>query len=87
MLAERYFIGVALLDLEDPARVIGWSKQPLLAPETIWETDQGYRTNVVFPGGLIAEPDGSVKIYYGASDTVECLAFSSVDELLQLCLF
>ena len=82
-----YFICVALLDLEDPARVIGWSKQPLLAPETIWEADQGYRTNVVFPGGLIAEPDGSVKIYYGASDTVECLAFSSVDELLQLCLF
>lgn len=67
--------------------MIGWSKQPLLAPETIWEADQGYRTNVVFPGGLIAEPDGSVKIYYGASDTVECLAFSSVDELLQLCLF
>ena len=40
---------------------------------------------MIFPGGMIAEPDGSVKIYYGAADTVECLAVSTIDELVALC--
>ena len=37
-------------------------------------------------GGMIAENDGTVKIYYGASDTVECLATSTVEELAALCM-
>lgn len=80
-----YHAGIMLLDADDPSRVIGMSKVPLLAPETRWETEEGMRTNVVFPGGMILEPDGEVKIYYGASDTVECLATADVDELTALC--
>ena len=74
-----------LLDSENPGKVIGLSQQPLMVPETYWETDTGMRTNVVFPGGMILEDDGEVKIYYGASDTVECLATASVEELIKLC--
>lgn len=81
---KRYCAGVMLLDLQNPAKVVGLSTEPLIAPEMAYETDMGFRTNVIFPGGLIAE-DGRVKIYYGASDTVECLAESSVDELIALC--
>lgn len=82
---KRYCAGVMLLDLEDPSRIIGLSREPLLAPETKYEADEGFRTNVIFPGGLIAEPDGTVKIYYGASDTVECMATAALDDLLALC--
>lgn len=82
---KRYCAGVMLLDLEDPSRVIGLCKTPLLAPETRWEMQEGYRTNVIFPGGLVPEDDGTVKIYYGASDTVECLATARIDDLLALC--
>ena len=82
---KRYCAGVMLLDPEDPSRVVGLCKTPLLAPETRWETQEGYRTNVIFPGGLVPEPDGTVKIYYGASDTVECLATARIDDLLALC--
>ena len=46
-----------------------------------YETEIGFRQQVVFPGGMILEPDGEVKIYYGASDTVECLATAKLDEL------
>lgn len=81
-----YFIGIMLLDLQNPSRILGYSKAPLLAPETRWETEEGFRTNVVFPGGMILEEKGEVKIYYGASDTVECLATAHVDDLLRLCL-
>ena len=82
---KRYTAGIMLLDLEDPSRVIGMSKEPLIAPEAVYEMEEGFRASVIFPGGMILEPDGEVKIYYGAADTVECLATANVDELLALC--
>jgi beta-1,4-mannooligosaccharide/beta-1,4-mannosyl-N-acetylglucosamine phosphorylase len=82
---KRYCAGAALLDLENPSRLIGLCREPILAPETPWECDEGYRTNVIFPGGLILEESGELKIYYGAADTVECLATADVHELTALC--
>lgn len=82
---KRYCAGIMLLDLEDPTKVVGMSKLPLIAPETYYETELGFRQHVIFPGGMILEPDGEVKIYYGASDTVECLATAKLDDLLALC--
>ena len=83
---KRYCAGIMLLDLEDPSKVIGMCKEPLLAPELPFEVDEGFRQNVIFPGGMILEPNGEVKLYYGASDTVECLATADVNDLLKLCL-
>ena len=82
---KRYCAGVMLLDLKDPSKIIGMYREPLLAPETGYEAEDGFRTNVIFPGGLILEDDGTVKIYYGASDTVECMATARVDDLIALC--
>ncbi|MFC3799705.1 glycoside hydrolase family 130 protein [Cohnella sp. GCM10012308] len=83
---KRYTAGIMLLDLDDPSRIVGMCRRPLLVPEAPYETDGGYRNHVVFPGGMILEPDGEVKIYYGAADTVECLATAHVDELVKACL-
>ena len=82
---KRYCAGVMLLDLKDPSKVIGVSKEPLIAPETEYETSLGFRTNVVFPGGLVPEEDGTVKIYYGANDTYECMATAKISDLVALC--
>lgn len=82
---KRYTAGIALLDLNDPRKVIGMSKEPLIAPEAVYERD-GFRNDVIFPGGMILEDDGEVKIYYGGADTVECLVTAHVDDLLKLCL-
>ena len=83
---KMYYAGLMLLDLEDPTKVLGVYKSPLLAPELEHETSVGFRTDVIFPGGMILEPSGEVKIYYGAADTVECLATADVNDLLRLCL-
>lgn len=80
-----YYTGVMLLSLKDPSKVIGLYQKPLLAPSTSYERIDGFRNDVIFPGGLILEENGEVKIYYGAADTVECVAFSTVNELLKLC--
>lgn len=83
---KQYYAGLMLLDLEDPSKVIGIYDKPLIAPEFKHETEDGFRTHVIFPGGMILEDDGEVKIYYGASDTVECVATADVNDLIKLCL-
>lgn len=82
---KRYTAGIMLLDLDKPWEVIGMCKTPLLAPEAPYEIAGGLRNNVIFPGGMILEDSGEVKLYYGAADTVECLATAHVDDLVALC--
>lgn len=81
---KRYTSGLMLLDLDDPRKVSGLCREPLLVPEAPYETEGGFRNDVVFPGALILEEGGEVKIYYGAADTVICLATAHVNDLLAL---
>lgn len=81
-----YHCGIALLDLNDPAKVLGKYEFPLMTSELSFELEEGFRTNVIFPGGMILEDNGEVKIYYGGADTVECLATANVNDLIDLCL-
>ena len=74
--------GLMLLDLNDPSKIIAMAEKPLLMPDQDYELD-GFRGSVIFPGGMILEDSGEVKIYYGAADTVECLATCDVNDLLK----
>lgn len=80
-----YRLGVVLLDLADPSRVIGRAAEPILSPAAT-EDFLGDVMNVVFTCGAILEDDGELKIYYGAADQVMCLATVNVDDLVALCL-
>ena len=82
---KRYTAGLMLLDKDDPSKVLAVCREPLLAPDTPIETDEGFRENVIFPCAMLLEDDGEVKIYYGASDTCVCLATAKLDDLLALC--
>ena len=77
-----YYAGLMLLDLEDPNKVLAVSEKPLLVPETLYEKE-GMRGSVIFPGGMILEDSGEVKIYYGSADTVECVATAELGDLLK----
>lgn len=82
---KAYHSGIMLLDLEDPSKIVGIYDKPILPPEKDDEL-KGFRGSVIFPGGMILEDSGEVKIYYGAADTVECLATADVNDLIALCL-
>lgn len=82
---KRYTAGLMLLALDEPRQVLGLARSPLLAPEAPYETQGGFRNDVIFPGGMILEESGEVKIYYGAADTRVCLATADVHDLLKLC--
>ncbi len=83
---KQYYAGIMLLDLEDPSKVIGLYDKPLIATDRAYEREDGFRCDVIFPGGMILEDSGEVKIYYGAADTVECMARADVNDLIRLCL-
>lgn len=78
---KTYYAGLMLLDLDDPSRLIGLATEPLITPEKAYELT-GFRGSVVFPCGMILEDDATVKIYYGAADTVVALATADLDDLL-----
>jgi len=79
-----YRLGVALHDLADPATVIGVADEWILQPTDPWEVS-GYVGNVVFTCGAIDEDDGTVKIYWGAADSVMCAGTANIQELVDLC--
>jgi predicted GH43/DUF377 family glycosyl hydrolase len=76
---RRYVLGALLLDLEDPSRVIGHLREPLLAPNDS-ERD-GYVPNVVYSCGALVHDD-QLFIAYGASDTSTSFASVSLNALL-----
>jgi predicted GH43/DUF377 family glycosyl hydrolase len=73
-------LGIALLDGEHPERVLYRSKEYILAPKEDYERF-GKLPNVVFSCGNIVL-DGKLFIYYGAADTVACVATISLDKVL-----
>ena len=85
MAGSVYRLGVALHDLQNPAKVIGVSDSWILQPEDPWEV-AGYVPNVVFCCGAVPETDGTVKVYWGGADTVMCVGEANVADLVGLCL-
>jgi predicted GH43/DUF377 family glycosyl hydrolase len=79
-----YRLGVMLLGLEDPRRVLARSAGYILAPSEPYER-VGDVPNVVFTCGAILEDDGEVKIYYGAADTCQCVATARIEDLVAAC--
>lgn len=79
-----YQLGAMLLDLNDPNKIIGVCKRAILQPEEMYEL-VGQTPSCVFTCGVIVEDSGEVKIYYGAADTVQCLATAPLDELIYAC--
>ena len=77
-----YRLGLALLDLDDPCRVLRRSDDWIFAPETSYER-QGDVNGVVFPcGWILDEPTGTIRMYYGCADTSLALATAQVSDLL-----
>ena len=76
---RRYVLGALLLDLDDPRRVVGQLREPLLEPE-VGERD-GYVPNVVYSCGAMANGDDLV-LPYGLSDTAVGIAIVSLSALL-----
>lgn len=77
---RRYCIGVSLLDLDDPTKVIGRLKEPLISPSK--EEREGYVPNVVYScGGIIHNND--LIIPYAVSDYSSSYATVDLSSLME----
>jgi len=77
---RRYCIGAALLDLDDPTKVIGRLREPLLCPVGIER--EGYVPNVVYSCGSIIHGRELI-LPYAVSDHASAIASVSLDDLLE----
>src|SRR5438552_212454 len=76
---RKYCIGATLLDLHDPARIIGQLKEPLLRPKR--NEREGYVPNVVYSCGALVH-NGQLILPYGVSDTASSIVRIELRELL-----
>ncbi len=75
-----YRVGIALLDLNDPRKVIRRLPRWIFGPKTDYESS-GLIPGVVFPTGAIVDGD-DIRLYYGAADTRIGLARGKISTLL-----
>ena len=81
-----YRVGLALLDLERPKRVLCRSPEWVLGPSEGYERS-GDVPNAVFPCGLIHDGEtGELRLYYGAADTSICVASAQLEDVLAVVL-
>lgn len=77
-----YRLGIALLDRDDPGRILVRGNEWIFGPETEYERS-GDVPDVVFPCGWILEDDArTIRLYYGAADTSVCVATGDIEEIV-----
>jgi predicted GH43/DUF377 family glycosyl hydrolase len=80
---RKYCIGAMLLDLEDPSKILGHLREPLLTPES---TDrEGYVPNVVYTCGALIHRSRLI-LPFGLNDTVSTIVTMELDALISLML-
>lgn len=77
-------LGAAILDREDPSKVIARSNIPIISPREYYER-VGDVPNMVFSCGAIIRDD-ELWIYYGASGSCIALGTVRIDEVVEFCL-
>jgi predicted GH43/DUF377 family glycosyl hydrolase len=76
-----YHLGIMLLDLKDPRKILYRSPEPILSPKKGYEKKGGAVPNVVFTCGAV-EFEGKYYVYYGAADGKIGVAYIGKEELL-----
>jgi predicted GH43/DUF377 family glycosyl hydrolase len=77
-----YRLGLALLDRNDPTKVLARGNEWLFGPQETYERG-GDVPDVVFPcGWILRDDDDTLHLYYGAADSVVCVAEASLASLL-----
>ena len=78
-------LGAAILDTENPTKIIERTNIPILSPRKKYERI-GDVPNVVFTCGAIIEDNNEMKIYYGASNSCICVGLTKIDSIINACM-
>ena len=78
---DTYRVGALLLDINNPEKILGQTKDFILEPTEKYETE-GFYNGCTFPTGNVIVGD-TLYVYYGGADRFCCVATCSVSELLK----
>jgi len=76
-------LGAAILDADNPAIIVGRTNVPILSPREMYERI-GNINNLVLSCGALFEPDGEVRLYYGAATSC-CIGMTDVRTIVKAC--
>ena len=76
---DRYKVGVMLLDLNNPEKVIARSKVPILEPDMYYENN--WKPGIIYVCGALVK-DGKLFMYYGGGDKYVCVATAPLDKFV-----
>ncbi|NTV44234.1 MAG: hypothetical protein HGA67_00875 [Candidatus Yonathbacteria bacterium] len=77
----KYKVGVMLLDLEDPTKVVHRASGPVLVPTEEYEYN-GAKGGIVYVSGVVLK-DNMLYVYYGASDNYACVASANFETFME----
>ena len=78
---SKYKVGVMMLDLKDPTKILYRSKYPIMIPEECYEND-GYKPGVVYLSGAVIR-EGEIVLHYGGADSYVCVAHTDLNKFLE----
>lgn len=76
----KYKVGVMLLDLKNPEKILRRAEEPILEPETRYENG-GHKPGVIYVCGAVIKGK-NIFLYYGAGDRTTGVAMASLDTFL-----
>ena len=77
---DKYRMGAALLDLNNPLKILARLHHPIMEPKT-WYENEGYRKGTIFSNGQVIK-DGILYVYYGGADKYLAVASCPLKEIL-----
>lgn len=77
---SRYKIGVMMLDLKDPRKILYKAKEPVLEPDSHYENN-GFKPGIVYSCGAVVI-NGELFVYYGGADSVVCVATANLKDFV-----
>ena len=78
---EIYRIGMALLDIEDPCRVLRRGEEWVLGPKTPYERIGDVSDVTFITGAVVMKEKNQLYAYYGAADDKVAVAIADMDRL------
>ncbi len=76
-----YSIGAAILDINEPSKVLHRCSNYVLTPEE-WYEERGFVPNVCFPCAALTDSEtGKIAVYYGCADSYVGVAFTTIQEI------
>ena len=76
-----YSVGAAILDIDEPSRVLHRCGNYILTPEE-WYEERGFVPNVCFPCATIHDSvTGRIALYYGCADSYVGVAYTTAQEI------